>query len=127
MPDFAVVLSDEQIAALHSAAHAAKLSTSDFVRRALAVLSATYGIEFPDTRSTRIQMPQLRAVRSKTGRPRRQPGPMTRHVPAGNWERVCPWCGRTFRTDTMSVKFCADECEIAAQNQRSYQRRKRRE
>lgn len=114
-------LNDDQRAALIQAAEAAHLSIDEFALLAFRVLATRYGVDIPAS-VIRPYNPN----KQRTGRPPKAPGAMTRHVPAGNWSRVCPVCQREFRVDDTVIVYCSDECETRAQNRRSYQRRKLR-
>jgi len=129
MSDFCFSVTDDQRDAIRRAAEVANLPTDEFARRALAALMAKYDVEFPDPPVRVVRRPSLPPLRkSAGGRPRKPPTwDMTRHVPAGDWARVCLWCGREFRTDNPRPDqgiFCSNECEVALQNSRAYRKRK---
>ena len=41
-------------------------------------------------------------------------------TPAGAFERTCPGCGETFRTDHPRQEYCRPACKRQAQNARHY-------
>lgn len=126
MPDYTLTLTHDQIAALNEAAAAAKLSTGDFTRRAIAVLAARYGVQMPDQKPSVRRVQRVALGPNKGGRPRKSFGEMRNHVPAGDFYRVCPWCGREFRTDNEAGIYCDPDHKVAMENARAYQKRKQR-
>lgn len=115
-------LTPEQEQALFDAARAAELLPHKFVLLAVRALAARYGIEIPDSPAASIKSAQ---TSKKEGRPRSVATHiMERHVPAGDFLRVCPWCKRDFRVDDDVIVYCSDICEKRASNRRQYARRK---
>lgn len=51
----------------------------------------------------------------------------TNHDANGLFPRICPRCGRNFRTDEERAVYCSERCQKSAQNARNHQRRKERE
>lgn len=48
-------------------------------------------------------------------------GKVSRHNPLGKFERECPACGKHFKTNSASVKYCCYRCKSRASNQHFYQ------
>ena len=46
--------------------------------------------------------------------------------PEGRFTRICPGCGKVFRTDNVQKKHCSYQCARKTGNRRGYQRRKAR-
>lgn len=107
---------------IRRAAEAARLRIDQFILLAVQSLAARFGVSVPDKPASPVQ-PFRHPHKSKGGRPPKSFGEMTRHVPTGNYARVCPLCRRSFRVDDDVIVYCSDDCEKRAQNRRHYIRK----
>lgn len=113
---------------LREAARAAGLTDEQFAERALRMLAATYGVEIAPSKPSPVQAFEAATKpRSKGGRPRKPATwAMEYDTPNGDFPRVCPVCGRSFRADNERTVYCSDTCWHRANNTREYQKRKKR-
>lgn len=119
-------LSVEQRTALNTALEASRLSEQEFVERAIRMLATRFGVEYPESATVIQPFPQPKP-RNPGGRPRKPVNhPMGNDVPAGDFPRVCPNCGRNFRSDSDKAVYCSHTCKIQFENRKMYLKRKKR-
>lgn len=120
----AVHLPDSMAAGIRDAARAAGLTEREFLIRAARVLAATYGVDIPDAPPVAVKASGVVAgAARRTGRPKKAAAhAMTFDVPAGTFARVCPACGRGFRTDEPKTRYCSPVCKKRAANARQSQK-----